>query len=173
MEKPGEARSRARPVVASSAKLEGGGRAGGGPEIRVCAFASRQQLLFLALARARPLLPPSRSSADSRLGKLPLDALPLVSAVGFATDVSQHLAPCGTTWRAGDRGATKDMLVQNQRRKCGARERARVRAAKREDVERPGWVTISGTTQLIRAALDKDVPCVRQLRNAAGRQVRG
>ena len=104
-------------------------------------------------------------AANSRLGELLLDALPLVAAMGFAADVSQHLALCGTTWRRGDRGATNDMLVQSLRLQCGARE---AREARREDFEHAadfdmdGWTT-SGTTQLIRSAILGDLQRVRQL----------
>jgi ankyrin repeat protein len=90
--------------------------------------------------------------------------LPLVAAEGFAADVSQHLALCGTTWRRGDRGATNDMLVQSLRLQCGARE---ARAAGREEFVTPvpwGEVeTFEGTTQLIRAAALNNLPRALQL----------
>jgi hypothetical protein len=99
--------------------------------------------------RARPRF--RGPAADSELGEAFLDALPIVAAVGFAADVSQCVQLCGVTFRAGDRGATNDMLVQSLRLQCGARE---ARAAGREgfehagDVNVNGWTT-SGTTQLI------------------------
>ena len=109
-------------------------------------------------APAEPFRGPA---ADSRLGEAFLDVLPLVSAVGFAADVSQHLALCGVTWRRGNRGATNDMLVQSQRRQCGA---VAARAAGREDFARPqSAVSFQGTTQLMRAAQTNDVRRVRQL----------
>ena len=88
----------------------------------------------------------------------------VVSAVGFAADVSQCAQLCGVTFRAGDRGATNDMLVQSLRLQCGARE---ARAAGREDIAvLMPWVglqTIAGTTQLMRAAHLNNLPRVLQL----------
>jgi hypothetical protein len=78
--------------------------------------------------RARPRF--HGPAADSALGEAFLDALPIVAAVGFAADVSQCVQLCGVTLRAGDRGATNDMLVQSLRLQCGARE---ARAAGRGD----------------------------------------
>ena len=97
---------------------------------------------------------------NSRLGELLLDVLPLVSSMGYAADVSQHLALCGETFRAGDRGATNDMLVQSQRRQCGARE---ARASPRADFVHAEWGTLRDTTQLMRAASAGDARRVRQL----------
>jgi ankyrin repeat protein len=115
-------------------------------------------------------MPPFRGpAADSALGEAFLDALPFVAAVGFAADVSQCVQLCGMTYRAGDRGATNDMLVQSLRLQCGARE---AREAEREDfvlrAEDPsdglneGDVT-KGTTQLMRAAIFNNLPRVLQL----------
>jgi hypothetical protein len=109
--------------------------------------------------------PPFRGpAADARLGELLLDALPLVAASGFAAEVSQHLALCGTTWRLGDRGATNDMLVQSLRLQCGARE---AREAAREDAtisdEDDYETTHERTTQLMRATMVDDLPRVLQL----------
>ncbi len=88
----------------------------------------------------------------------------VVSAVGFAADVSQCAQLCGVTFRAGDRGATNDMLVQSLRLQCGARE---ARAAGRElfDALMPWGLldTGEGTTQLIRAAALNNLPRVLQL----------
>ena len=104
-------------------------------------------------------------AADSQLGELLLDVLPIAAAVGFAADVSQCVRLCGVTWRRGDRGATNDMLVQSLRLQCGARE---ARAAVREEFA----VLMMGsgrrrvrkaTTQLIRAALLNNLPRVLQL----------
>jgi len=70
---------------------------------------------------------------------------------------------CGTTFRAGDRGATNDMLVQSLRLQCRARE---ARAAGREDISFPilhGLQTARGTTQLMRAAILNNLPRVLQL----------
>ena len=87
-----------------------------------------------------------------------------MSAVGFAADVSQCAQLCGTTFRAGDRGATNDMLVQSLRLQCGARE---ARAAGREQyifvTPRGVLWTFEGTTQLIRAAILNHLPRVLQL----------
>jgi len=73
-------------------------------------------------------------AADSALGEALLDVIGVVSAVGFAADVSQCAQLCGETFRAGDRGATNDMLVQSLRLQCGARE---ARAAGREEFAVP------------------------------------
>jgi len=112
--------------------------------------------------RARPRF--RGPAADSELGEAFLDALPIVAAVGFAADVNQCMQLCGVTFRAGDRGATNDMLVQSLRLQCGARE---ARAAGREQFTFVGpWgnlETLEGTTQLIRAALFNNLPRVLQL----------
>jgi hypothetical protein len=104
-------------------------------------------------------------AADSALGESFLDAIPIVSAVGFAADVSQCVQLCGVTFRAGDRGATNDMLVQSLRLQCGARE---TRASGREefvifDVGIDDNVIIEETTQLMRAAILNNLPRVLQL----------
>jgi ankyrin repeat protein len=90
----------------------------------------------------------------------------IVSAVGFAADVSQCAQLCGTTFRAGDRGATNDMLVQSLRLQCSARE---ARAAECEEFaffrteDDDGEYTINCATQLIRAAILNNLPRVLQL----------
>ena len=99
-------------------------------------------------------------AADSALGEALLDTISIVSAVGFAADVSQCAQLCGVTFRAGDRGATNDLLMQSQRLQCGARE---ARAAGREEFDVPGLLTVEGTTQLMRAALLNNLPRVLQL----------
>ena len=103
-------------------------------------------------------------AADSQLGEALIDSIGIVSAVGFAADVSQCAQLCGTTFRAGDRGATNDMLVQSLRLQCGARE---ARAAGREEftglMPWGGLGTLEGTTQLIRAAILNNLPRVQQL----------
>ena len=102
-------------------------------------------------------------AADSALGEALLDVIGVVSAVGFAADVSQCAQLCGVTFRAGDRGATNDMLVQSLRLQCGARE---ARAAGREEFEELAFARPSGalcTTQLMRAALLNNLPRVLQL----------
>ena len=112
--------------------------------------------------RARPRF--HGPAADSALGEAFLDAISIVSAVGFAADVSQCAQLCGVTLRAGDRGATNDMLVQSLRLQCGARE---ARAAEREEfaVSRPGGGLgmSEATTQLMRAAALNNLPRVLQL----------
>jgi hypothetical protein len=112
--------------------------------------------------RARPRF--HGPAADSALGEAFLDALPIVAAVGFAADVSQCVQLCGVTFRAGDRGATNDMLVQSLRLQCGARE---AHAAMREDFEVAlvswGLDTFDVTTQLMRAAILNNLPRVLQL----------
>jgi hypothetical protein len=107
-------------------------------------------------------------AADSALGEAFLDAIPIVAAAGFAADVSQCVQLCGTTFRAGDRGATNDMLVQSLRLQCGARE---ARAAGRERFHVRFWLggtvemdsTLNATTQLMRAAILNNLPRVLQL----------
>jgi hypothetical protein len=78
--------------------------------------------------RARPRF--HGPAADSALGEALIDVIGIVAAIGFAADASQCVQLCGTTFRAGDRGATNDMLVQSLRLQCGARA---ARAAEREE----------------------------------------
>ena len=103
-------------------------------------------------------------AADSALGEALLDVISIAAAVGFAADVSQCVQLCGVTFRAGDRGATNDMLVQSLRLQCGARE---ARAAGREQftglMPWGALRTFEGTTQLIRAAYLNNLPRVLQL----------
>ena len=99
-------------------------------------------------------------AADSALGERFLDVIPLVSAVGYAAEVSQCLYLCGLTFRAGDKGATNDMLVRSQERQCGARA---ARAAAREDLEVAPYGVARGSTQLARAAIADDLPRALQL----------
>ena len=110
-------------------------------------------------------MPPFRGpAADSSLGEAFLDALPIVAAVGFAADVSQCVQLCGVTFRAGDRGATNDMLVQSLRLQCSARE-ARAAGRERFAFVMPWGAlrTLEGTTQLVRAAYLNNLPRVLQL----------
>jgi len=113
--------------------------------------------------------PPSREvvafrgpAADSRLGELFLDVIGIVAAAGFAADVSRCLHLCGLTYRAGDRGAVNDMLVQSLRLQCGARA---ARAAAREDFADAlgGSLARPNTTQLMRAAARGDRARARTL----------
>ena len=102
--------------------------------------------------------------ADSPLGELFLDVIGLVAARGYAAEVSQCRALCGLTWRRGDRGATNDMIVSSLRLQCGA---AQAREAVREDFTFVGpfggLPTIKGTTQLIRASIQNNLPRLLQL----------
>ena len=114
-------------------------------------------------------------AADSRLGELLLDALPLACAVGHALDLSHCLALCGTTWRRGvaradgsvDRagflGGTNDMMARSLERQ--APWLAEARAMRRDAAAVSG-----GLTQLIRAARVGDEQRVREL-VAAGASV--
>ena len=90
--------------------------------------------------------------------------LPLVAARGYAAEASQVLWLCGETWRAGDLGATNDMIVSSLRLQCGA---AQAREAVRESFTfvEPGigLRTLEGTTQLIRASILNNLPRVLQL----------
>ena len=90
--------------------------------------------------------------------------LPLVAARGYAAEASQALWLCGETWRAGDVGATNDMIVSSLRLQCGA---VAAREARREDFAFVwpigGLEMLKGTTQLIRASIQNDLPRVLQL----------
>jgi len=103
-------------------------------------------------------------AADSALGEALLDSIGIVAAVGFAADVSHCVQLCGVTFRAGDRGAANDMLVQSLRLQCGARE---ARAAGREQYIGPMpygmLIKLDATTQLIRAVMLNNLPRVLQL----------
>ncbi len=99
-------------------------------------------------------------AADSLLGERLLDVIGIVAAMGFAAEVSHCLFLCGETYRRGDRGATNDMLEQSLRRQCGARA---ARAAAREDFEPEMGVLLRGSTQLIRAVHEDDLPRALQL----------
>ena len=112
-------------------------------------------------APAAPAAPFRGPAADSQLGERCIDVLPIVSASGFAAEVSHCRWLCGETWRAGDLGATNDMLVRSAEIQCGAQA---ARETGREDFEGPaGLGALTDTTQLIRAALRNDLPRVRQL----------
>ena len=103
-------------------------------------------------------------AAYTRRGERFLDVLPLVAARGYAAEVSQCRALCGLTWRAGDLGATNDMIVSSLRLQCGA---VTAREAVRESftcvVPLFGLKTLQGTTQLIRATILNNLPHVLQL----------
>ena len=113
-----------------------------------------------------PPPPPFRGpAADSALGERLVDVLPLVAARGYAAEVSHALWLCGETWRAGDLGATNDMIVSSLRLQCGA---AQAREAVREDFtfvgpDGNGLWTMEGSTQLIRATIQNNLPRVLQL----------
>ena len=102
--------------------------------------------------------------AYTRRGERFLDVLPLVAARGYAAEVSQALWLCRLTWRRGDLGATNDMIVSSLRLQCGA---AQAREAVRESFAcvLPGYGlrTLKGTTQLIRASIQNNLPRVLQL----------
>ena len=112
-----------------------------------------------------PPPPPFRGpAADSELGERFVDVLPLVAARGYAAEASQALWLCGETWRAGDLGATNDMIVSSLRLQCGA---VQAREAMRKSfacvLPRYGLWTLQGTTQLIRASIQNNLPRVLQL----------
>ena len=108
-------------------------------------------------ATAAPFAGPA---ADSWLGELLLDVLPLACAVGFALDLSRCVALCGTTWRRGDRGATNDMMI------CALRLQAPWLAAARRAPR-----AARGLTSIMRAAAAGDERRVRELL-AAGAPLR-
>jgi hypothetical protein len=93
------------------------------------------------------------AAADSRLGELLIDVLPLACALGNALDLSQHVALCGATWRRGDRGATNDMML------CSLARQAPWLAAARRAPRGGFW----SRSQLIRAADAGDERRVREL----------
>ena len=103
-------------------------------------------------------------AAYTRRGELFLDVIGLVAARGYAAEVSQCRALCGLTWRRGDLGATNDMIVSSLRLQCGA---VAAREAVRESftcVDPWGHLeTIEGSTQLIRASIQNNLPRVLQL----------
>jgi hypothetical protein len=115
-------------------------------------------------AAAPPPAPFRGPAADSRLGELLLDALPLACAVGHALDLSHCLALCGATWRRGvaradgslDRagflGGTNDMMARSLERQ--APWLAGARKMRRE---------AGGVTQLARAVREGDEQRVREL----------
>jgi hypothetical protein len=117
-----------------------------------------------ALASAPAPAPFRGPAADSRLGELLLDALPLACAVGHALDLSHCLALCGATWRRGvaradgslDRagflGGTNDMMARSL-------ERQAPWLAEALAMRRKVW----GVTQLTRAAHTGDEKRVREL----------
>jgi ankyrin repeat protein len=112
-----------------------------------------------------PPPPPFRGpAADSALGERFVDVLPLVAARGYAAEASQALWLCGETWRAGDLGATNDMIVSSLRLQCGA---VTAREAVRESFTFVGpygdLQTLEGSTQLIRASILNNLPRVLQL----------
>jgi hypothetical protein len=100
-------------------------------------------------------------AADSVLGERLIDVIGIVAAMGFAAEVSHCLYLCGETYRKGGKGATNDMLTRSLERQCGA---SAARAAKREDFVGSGDnYTLEGTTQLIRAVIQNNLPRVLQL----------
>jgi hypothetical protein len=92
-------------------------------------------------------------AADSRLGELLVDVLPLACAVGYALDLSHTIALCGVTWREGDKGATNDMMV------CSLRLLAPWLTAARARPRDAAW----WRTQLIHASDGGDEQRVREL----------
>ena len=87
-----------------------------------------------------------------------------MAARGYAAEVSQCCALCGLTWRRGDLGATNDMIVSSLRLQCGA---VAAREAVREDFAflwpGVGLRMMEGSTQLIRATIQNNLPRVLQL----------
>ena len=94
------------------------------------------------------------------LGEGLLDTVGIVSAMGYAADVSHCRELCRLTWRVVQRGDTASMLERSLELQCGAKA---ARATKREDFLHPRNGKVLGTTQLIRAALLNNLPRVRQL----------
>ena len=103
-------------------------------------------------------------AAYTRRGELFLDIIPLTAACGYAAEVSQCHALCGLTWRLGDRGATNDMIVSSLRLQCGAAQARKERRESFTFVDPDGDLQmIWGTTQLIRASIQNNLPRVLQL----------
>jgi ankyrin repeat protein len=74
--------------------------------------------------------------------------------MGFAAEVAHCLYLCGETWRKGDKGATNDMLACSVEQQGWAALLGAARTAK---------VEIFGASQLMRAALQNNLPRVLQL----------
>ncbi len=92
------------------------------------------------------------------LGERLIDVIGIVAAMGFAAEVAHCLYLCGETYRRGDKGATNDMLARSMEKQGWAALLHAARAAKRKDYD--GY---TGTTQLIRAVLQNDLPRMQQL----------
>ena len=104
-------------------------------------------------------------AAYTRGGERFLDVVPLTAACGYAAEISQCRALCGVTWRRGDLGATNDMIASSLRLQCGA---IAAREAVREDFDFVDpWdgslEMMLGSTQLIRATIQNNLPRVLQL----------
>jgi len=93
-------------------------------------------------------------AADSVLGERFIDVIGIVAAMGFACEVSHCLYLCGETCRKGDKGATNDMIARSMEKQGWAALLREARAAQRDGL---------GRTQLIRAAIENDLPRVLQL----------
>jgi len=99
--------------------------------------------------------PPFRGpAADSVLGERLIDVIGIVAAMGFAAEVSHCLYLCGETYRKGDKGATNDMIARSMERQGWAALLREARAAKRGEY---------GTTQMMRAVRNNDLPRLLQL----------
>lgn len=106
--------------------------------------------------------------ADSAIGELLLDVIPIVAAVGYAVEVSHCRFLCGLTYRSCQDGDTNDMIVSSLRIQCGERE---AKSEQRSFIFDPSanWeaegegVWIENTTQLIRATMLNNLPRVIQL----------
>ena len=132
--------------------------------------AARLAELGAALSEAEAELAAARApgafhgpAADSRLGELLLDVLPLACAAGgCALDLRQARFLCGATFREGDKGATADMIASSLR--LQAPWLAAARAAPCEEGEFPaGGGTVRRSTQLVRTAFAGDERRVREL----------
>jgi len=124
-----------------------------------------------------PLPPPFRGpAADSRLGELLLDVLPIACASGFALDLRSARFLCGLTFREGRRradgsidragfaGATADMIASSLRLQVPWLAEARARP--REESEMAGWFgeePVLRTTMLMRCAASGEERLVREL----------
>ena len=128
------------------------------PEARAATSAS-------VAAAGAPEEPFRGLAADSRLGELLLDVLPIACSVGNALDLHHARYVCGTTFRLGVRradgsldsgflGGTADMI----RSACRLQGLDAMRAERRR-----AYADRKRTTQLIRAAQDGDEERVREL----------
>jgi len=80
--------------------------------------------------------------------------------MGFAAEVAHCLCLCGETWRKVDKGATNDLMARSMEKQGWAALRREARAGKRSE---------NGEKQLMRAAVEDNLPRVLQLMQLGAR----